>query len=107
MKREALHTQSPSRRLDTHSPPFGINVEILCDRSTVVRHGVQRAAHIADEQAPRAWFINQEHHPCCLAVDLGEGRELDEADSQETIDGFDWRRERIGRRLGEHARCHQ
>ena len=85
MEREALEPALVAPRLDAQSPCGGGEIEIPGHGPAVVADAVQQAAHVVDKQAARSRLIDQEHHPCRLPIDVGEGGELDDVDRDDTV----------------------
>ena len=78
----------------------GAEIEKLGHGGAVVADAVERSTHIVDEQAPRTWFIDQEHHARRLAVAVRDGGELDDANLNGAFSSGNGRREWVVSRLG-------
>ena len=107
MEGEALKTALATGRLDADAPVVGVEIEVLSHARAFIVHAVKRSTHIVDEQAPRTWFIDQEHHARRLAVAVRDGGELDDANLNGAFSSGNGRREWVVSRLGECAGGHQ
>jgi hypothetical protein len=100
VEREALEPAFPALRLDRDTPRRVVDVHIERDGLAVVTHAVQRPAHVVHEQAPRAGLIDEQHHACGHARDVGKRGELARPDADDTFG----RGDRLGKRVVRLAR---
>ena len=100
MKDDALHAALASLRLHRVTPLRIVGVKVRRHRLAIGAHDIERAAHVADEQASRCRLLDKRHHARGDAVDVRQRRELAERDGNHTLGAGDRLRKRLVRLSG-------
>src|SRR5262245_37141065 len=77
---KALETAFATLRLHAVVPLRVVDIHVERDGAAVGTDAIQRAAHVVHEEVTRARLLGEQHHARGNAIDVGQLRELLEAD---------------------------